>query len=167
MRHLLFALIVSSLLSFSPQSLAGSASANLQVSVVVDSSCNISTSPLMFSDYNVLGANATSPDDGTGSVTIQCTNGVIANIGLDGGTAYSSGTNSSYMRDSVGHAIQYSLYQNLSRTTLWGNSSGSWLTTPAAPNTSPQTYTVYGRVPPGQLAPSGTYTDTVVATVNF
>jgi spore coat protein U-like protein len=38
---------------------------------------------------------------------------------------------------------------------------------PAAPNRNPRDFPVYGRVAAAQDATVGTYTDTVVATVNF
>ena len=144
---------------------AETASANLQVSVMIDPGCAVSTTPVAFTPYSVVGTNATVPDDSTGSVIIQCTTGVVANIGLDTGHWYAGGSNR--MQDGQSHALQYGLYQDASRNTIWGNGPGSWITTPAAPNTNPQTYTVYGRIPAGQSVVSGSYADTVVATVNF
>ena len=41
------------------------------------------------------------------------------------------------------------------------------LTPPAAPDTTPRTFAVYGRIPAAQDKPLGSYSDTVIATVNF
>ena len=64
-------------------------------------------------------------------------------------------------------SLSYSLSQNAARTAPWGNTAGTWLTTPPAPDTNSQVYNVYGRIPVAQPAPPGSYTDTVMATVNF
>jgi spore coat protein U-like protein len=63
--------------------------------------------------------------------------------------------------------LNYALYQDAGYNTVWGNVAGSWLTTTAATNKQARTYTVYGQIPGGQDEPAGSYTDTVVATVNF
>ena len=162
MKRLLLALLIALTCSYAPQSIAGSATASLQISVVVDQSCVVSTSSLVFATYNPF---ATSPDDSTGTITIQCGVGTVATIGLDCGTSC-SGTNA-YLHSSVGGLLPYGLYQDSSRTTPWGNTTTTRLAPPTISSTSPQPYTVYGRIAAGQTASPGTYTDTVVATVNF
>jgi len=58
------------------------------------------------------------------------------------------------------------LYSNSGRTTIWG--SGAAAVTPSAPSSyAPVVYTVYGRVAAGANVTAGSYSDTVVATVNF
>jgi spore coat protein U-like protein len=162
MKRLLLALLVALTCSYAPQLLAGSATASLQVSVVVDQSCIVSTSPLVFATYNPF---ASTPDDSTGTVTIQCGVGSVVTIGLDCGTSC-SGTNA-YLHSGVGGLLPYSLYQDGSHTTPWGNTPSTQLAPPTISSTSPHPYTVYGRIAAGQTASPGTYTDTVVATVNF
>ena len=144
--------------------MANTASANLQVSVTVDAACSISTTPVAFSSYAPLGVNASTPDDSTGTVTVRCSTGTVANIGLDCGITCAVEVR--HMK-SGSDLLSYDLYQNTSRTTKWGNGIVGWLTTPAAPDSNPQVYTVYGRIPAAQFAPPGNYADTVVATVNF
>lgn len=158
---LLAAMIVLS----SSAALAGSTSANLTVSVTVDSSCSISTGALTFPEYNSLGTHSSSYDDGTGSIIISCSIGTTANIGLSGGNNYTDGSN--HMNNGMSNLLPYVLYQDASHSTLWTNTYPNKLTTPPAPNINPQTYTVFGRIPPGQSIPGGNYSDTVVATVNF
>jgi spore coat protein U-like protein len=162
MKRLLLALIALVVCSYVPLATAATASASLQVSATVDQSCIVSTTPLTFATYSPF---ASTPDDSTGTVTLHCSVGTVANIGLDCGTACSSGT--AYMRNGSGGSLTYSLYQNSIRTTPWGNTTGTWLTTPPAPDTNSQVYNVYGRVPASQPVPPGNYTDTVTATVNF
>ena len=63
--------------------------------------------------------------------------------------------------------LTYELYKDTARATVWGDTADTALDVPAAPNRNPRNFTVYGRVAPAQDAAVGTYTDTVVATVNF
>ena len=64
--------------------------------------------------------------------------------------------------------LSYEIYQDATRTTVWGNSGTGLFTPPTAPSKSPRTFTTYGRVPAAQDVPASTsYTDSVTATVNF
>lgn len=145
---------------------AASATANLPVSVQVASNCTISATAVSFPNYDPIGTHASSPDDSTaGAVTVACTKGTATNIGLGLGSNASGTTRR--MKDSGTNTINYELYSDSSRSTVWGNASGSWMTPGAAPDKNPRTFQVYGRIPSGQDVPAGTYNDTVVATVNF
>ena len=64
------------------------------------------------------------------------------------------------------NTINYSLYQNSSRTTVWGNTVGT-NTVSGTGSGLGQALTVYGRVPPQTTPAPGTYTDTIVATVTY
>jgi len=61
---------------------AGSATANLQVTAAVSANCTITTATVAFPAYDPIIANASANDDGTGTVTIACTKGTVATIGL-------------------------------------------------------------------------------------
>ena len=50
---------------------------------------------------------------------------------------------------------------------MWGNAGGGLLSPAAAPSKAARNFTVYGRVPSNQDVAAGSYSDTVVATVNF
>jgi spore coat protein U-like protein len=63
--------------------------------------------------------------------------------------------------------LNYELYKDSSHSTVWGNTTGTTLDIPAAPNRNSRDFPVYGRVAAAQDATVGSYTDTVVATVNF
>jgi spore coat protein U-like protein len=64
------------------------------------------------------------------------------------------------------NTVNYTLYSNSGRTTVWGNTVGTD-TQAATGNGSAQSYTVYGRVP-SQAAPApGTYSDTITVTVTY
>lgn len=144
---------------------AGTATANLAVSATIANNCTISTIAVGFPNYDPIVAHASTPDDSTaGSVTVTCTKGAAATIGLGLG-ANASGTQ---MRMANGtNYLNYALYQDSGHATVWGNSGTGLYSPGAAPSKAPRTFTVYGRIPAAQDLPAGTYTDTVVATVNF
>ena len=144
---------------------AGSNTANLSVSSSVIANCTISTLPIAFGAYDPVVANATTNDDDAGSVIVACTKGTAATIGLGLG-ANASGT-IRRMKDATTDYLTYELYQETGRTTVWGTTGTALLSIGAAPSKAPRTFAVYGRIPSGQDVPAGSYTDTVVATVNF
>ena len=144
---------------------AGSASANLGVSATVNNNCSITTVAVTFSPYDPLSGTA---DDTTGgSVTITCTKNSAPTIGLGLGL-YASGAQAN-MSDggSPANLLMYALYKDAPGGAAWGNSGAALLTPVVTPSKAPRTFPVYGRIPAGQDVPSGTYNDTVVATVNF
>jgi spore coat protein U-like protein len=141
---------------------AATATENLGVGASVSVKCTITTSAIAFGVYDPIVDNATTPLDGTGTVSIACTKGATASIGLGNGL---NGVRQ--MKDTGSNLLAYELYSNASWTTVWGNASGTWFTPVAAPSKAARPFTVYGRVASGQDVPAGAYTDTVVATVNF
>ncbi len=144
-------------------SFAGSASTNLNVSASVVANCTISTADLGFGSYDPVVAHASSPLDGTGTVTIACTKGSVTTVDLGLGSNPSGTTRR--MSDGT-EFLTYELYQDSSRTVVWG-SGASTRNTGTAANKSPQPFTVWGRIAAGQDVTVGSYTDTVLATVNF
>jgi spore coat protein U-like protein len=144
---------------------AGSASANLSVSASVANNCTISTSPLAFGAYDPVVANASTNLDATGMVTVACTKGATATIGL--GLGSNASGNTRRMTDGSSNFLSYEVYQDSSRSTIWGNSGAELLSPSAAPSKAMRDFTVYGRIPSNQDVPAGSYGDTVTATVNF
>ena len=98
-------------------------------------------------------------------MTITCTKGTAATIGL--GLGSNALVNQRRMKDATTDYLNYALYLDAGRTTIWGTASPNLLTPVAAPDKNPRAFTVYGRIPSAQDVPAGSYTDTVVATVNF
>lgn len=138
---------------------AGSATANLGVTANIVATCSITTSPVAFGAYS--GAQI----DATGTVTANCLNGTPWTIALGTGTG-SGATTSTRKMTSGANTLGYALYSDSARTSNWGNSAG--IDTLAGTGTgSSQSQTVYGRIPAGTVPAAGTYTDTVVATINF
>jgi len=144
---------------------AASATANLGVSATVTNNCTISTAALAFGSYDPVVANAATNLDGTGTVSVACTKGTTATVGLGLGANASGSTRR--MTDGGGNFLTYELYQDASHSTVWGNAGAGLLSPAAAPSKTARNFTVYGQVVSNQDVTAGSYSDTVVATVNF
>ena len=142
-----------------------SATASLNISATVSKNCTISTAPVAFGAYDSVTTNKAAPLDGTGTVTVTCTKGAAAKVGLSAG-GNASGTTRRMAGTATEH-LTYELYKDAAHASVWGNTAADALDVPAAVNQNPQNFTVYGRVLQNQVAAVGAYTDTVVATVNF
>jgi len=140
-------------------------SASLTVSANVVKNCTISTAPVNFGAYDPVAANATSPLDGVGTVTVACTKGAVAKVGLNVG-GYPAGT-SRRMFGGTSTFLAYELYRDANHATVWGNTADTALDIPEAQNRNPRNFSVYGRIAAAQDAAVGNYADTIVATVNF
>ena len=125
---------------------------------------------MAFGTYDPIVANLSTPLDATGTVTTTCTSGANPQVTLGQGSNPGGGSSDAapvrQMSAGGSNFLSYALYQQSGRTTAWGNTSGT------APSSVPgtglaQVFTVYGRIPAGQIVPTGSYADTVVATVTF
>jgi spore coat protein U-like protein len=138
---------------------AGTATANLGISANIAATCTISTSAVAF------GAYSGSIVDATGTVTANCINGTPWTIGLGAGNG-TGATTANRKMTSGGNTLGYQLFSDSTHSTNWGNSAG--VDTVAGTGTgASQNQTVYGRIPAGALPAAGSYSDTVVATINF
>ena len=159
------AIIIVGTAHFSTSELAAAtATASMPVSATVNNNCTITTNPIAFGSYDPVVANDSANLDATGAVIIACTKGATTTLGLDTGANASAG---SRRVASSGNFLTYELFQDSSRSTVWGNSGGALLNSGTSPSKDARTFQVYGRVSGGQDVPAGSYTDTIVATVNF
>jgi spore coat protein U-like protein len=163
-------LVVGALLSLCAASAqAGSATSSFRVTATVDPACTIQTTPLTFGHYNSLTTHSAAPLDVNGTVTITCSKGMVTRIALDPGwhAAHAVGTTRAMKLRSGQDYLNYELYQDVVRTTLWGSTGETLFVPPVAPDTKPRSFFVFGRIPAGQTIASGDYADTVTAIVNF
>ena len=154
-------LLVGSI-GLSSASYAGTDTENLSVSSSVGEACNITTTALTFSPYT--GAQL----DGAGAVSHNCTHSLAADITLGGGLNQNGGTDAApvrRMKHGTEDYLNYLLYSDSVRTTIWGNDSTSDKTiTGAGTSTS---VPIYGRITASQTVPAGAYADTVSVTITF
>lgn len=152
------------MLGVSTPALAQTATANLNVTATVANKCTITTNAVSFGTYDPVVNHASTPLDASGSVVIACTKGASGTrIDLGQGSHYSSGRRMQAGTEFLG----YELYSNSGHTTVWGSGVGAGVSPSAAPSIAPRTFEVFGRVAAGQDVGVGSYTDTVVATINF
>jgi spore coat protein U-like protein len=142
---------------------ASTTSTTFAVSAQIVATCTInSASTLNFGNsIGVLSANV----DQFSTIQVTCTNTTAYNIGLDAGTG-SGATVAVRKLTSGGATINYSLYTDAGRNTVWGNTVNTD-TVAATGNGSAQSYTVFGRIPAQTTPAPGTYTDTITVTVTY
>jgi len=151
-------------LAASAPAVAATATTTLSVNATVPATCTITTSAVAFGAIDTLSAT---PDDSTGTISVTCTNGTpwAASAGAGTGTG---ATLSVRKMVSGANLINYALYTNSARTTIWGDGVAPTATIAATGTGSVQANTIYGRVPTGQgSTPVGSYADTVAVTVTF
>ncbi|HEY1076192.1 MAG TPA: spore coat protein U domain-containing protein [Fontimonas sp.] len=131
-------------------------------SASVDSRCNptFSVEDVDFGTHGLLK----SAIDTTATVSPQCTQTTPYQIGLDNGQNALGGTRR--MRSPAGHFVSYELYRDNAHTLRWGNTLNSDTVNQTGSGT-PQSTTVYGRVPAQTSAPAGNYADTVTVTITY
>jgi spore coat protein U-like protein len=160
--------LAASLFAVESSALAGSASSNMTVSATVSNNCTISAGALAFGTYDPVSANAAADLTGTATLTVACTSGGSATIDLDQGLHAAGGSTATVplrqLDDGAAHDLAYFLYQDANRSTVWGAAAASAAYTGTGAATS---VTVYGKVTAGQNVPAASYSDTVVATINF
>jgi spore coat protein U domain-containing protein, fimbrial subunit CupE1/2/3/6 len=127
-------------------------------------SCTISATSVNFGNYNVFNGTAV---DSTGTITFRC-NSSAFNISVSLTDGAATTFNPRTMIKGA-EKLNYNLYRNSARTTIWGDGTGGTqqYTNANPPNNSNVTLTVYGRVPAGQDVSAGAYSDTVTAVINF
>ncbi len=126
--------------------------------------CTISVVGVAFGNYSPF---TPTPTDSAGSVVFNC-NSKAKNIVVTLGPGQSGTFFSRAMTRGL-QSLGYNLYLDAARTIVWGDGSGgsSSYTNSNPPNDTNVAVPVYGRVPAGTDVTVGTYTDTVVATIQF
>lgn len=156
---------------------AGTGTSTLTAQTSINTNCTISTAAITFGNYNPIGTNLTNDLNATGSVSITCVKGTAPTIGLSLGNNASSSVRRLFDVTASDY-LTYELYQppnNLTGTactfpgtTVWGTSGANLLSPGAALNKTTRTYNICGTVAKAQNPSIGvSYSDTVVATVNF
>ena len=136
---------------------------NVNVSATVADACLIGDATLSFGLYEPLTTHAAAPLDASAPIVISCTGGTPWQVGLSDGANF-AGTRQ--MRSGASF-LSYELYQGAPGGARWGDAVLVERASGTQPVTGTTTLTVHGRIPGGQLAAAGAYTDTVVATIYF
>jgi len=125
--------------------------------------CTISSTAVTFGTYNVFSA---APVDSTGTVRYDC-NGGANNVVI----AITRGQSATFLPRTLKkgtESLAYNLYQDASRTTVWGDGTGgSQFYYAGNPPNNPVTVTIFGQIPPMQDISAGAYSDSVTVMVLF
>ena len=136
------------------------ATTSFTVTAFIQATCTISATTLNFGTYAGAQINATS------TLTINCTNKTVFDVGLNAGTATGATVTTRKMKGTGTATLGYSMFRDSGHTLNWGNTVGSD-TLQATGTGSAVPYTVYGQLPAGTPPAPGAYTDTIVATVTY
>lgn len=128
-------------------------------------SCTISVATgVAFGPYNVFSST---PLDSTGQVSYQCTRGTTPAVSI----TLTRGSSATYLPRTLldgAQVLDYNLYLDAARTTVWGDgSTGTQAYFGTYPGTGRVAVSLYGQVFAGQDAAVGSYTDTVTVVINF
>lgn len=142
-------------------SIASTTSTTFNVTANVIAACSVSATDLNFGSYTLAEL------DGQSTITVTCTNGAPYSVALDVGTGSGATFDNRFMTSGA-NTLEYNLYTENTRTTIWGDGTGpSTLSDNHTGSGIAQNLTVYGRVPAGQTSISGAYADIITATVTY
>ena|SRR5438132_14247503 len=162
---------------------AGSANQTFNATASVAAKCLMSSiGDLSFGAYDPVVTNASTGLSGNTSFTLTCTRSAspVISLSLANGNFGQNLAGKRSMNNGTpgaGNFLSYDLFVpssvgNASTATpsvvYWGdNTSGTSTFSPSVPSVAAQTVTIFGSVLPGQDVATGTYSDSVTATVNF
>jgi spore coat protein U-like protein len=140
------------------------ATTTFQVTANVNAQCTVSAVNLTFPAVDPLNSQT----DGATTVTVNCTKNSAYTVGLSAGTTSGATIGQRKMANGP-DTMDYNLYTNAGRTTVWGNSVGSWVSGNGAGMGTASVLDVYGRVAAGQTNLAvGTFTEsTITVTVSY
>lgn len=121
----------------------------------------ISTTPVAFGTYSPVNAT---PTDSMGTVSYFCPGALSPMISINAG---SSASFSPRTMLSGASALNYNLYVDAARTTIWGDGTSGTATVAGTVSTKPVTNDIFGRIFPLQSVAAGSYSDSLIVTINF
>jgi spore coat protein U-like protein len=139
---------------------AATANTQFNVTATVQAGCTITAGGLSFAPF--FG----SAEQGTGTVTVNCTNTTPYSVGLDAGLATGATVLTRKMQGPGGTLLNYSLSQDPTHNTNWGNTPNVD-TVNGTGNGANENLTVYGSIPASQNVSPGSYQDTITATITY
>jgi len=158
---------------------AGSASAatatgSFQVSAEVTGSCVVAAADaIAFGSYDPTSTHASAALDAQGKVSVRCTAGSSnVKVALDQGSnaagASTCAAPARQVKSAAGGLVSYGIFSNSAHDQAWACDAANEQTIASfASSLTPVDLVTYGRIPGGQNAAIGTYSDTVGVTVTF
>ena len=136
------------------------ATGTVSINGSVSPACSVSAGTLSFGAYS-----PGSPALGSAPVSVNCSNGAPYQVSLGSGQNANGVTRR--MAGGTGGYLNYFLYSNSGRTVAWGDGTALGSRVNGTGSGNNQTLTVYGRIPGAQAVPPGSYSDSVVVTVEY
>ena len=159
-RSIMIALAVAIAVALSTSALAGTLTSTLGVRVVVQPSCTVSGATLDFGTYT---SGQTGALTGFTQIAYSACPAGQLRFQLDGGT--NGTTTARKLANGSGGLLNYAIFRDSARTQNFGQGTDARLLTLSAAGSG--NVSVYGRIPADQAVAAGTYTDTVVITLDF
>jgi spore coat protein U-like protein len=118
---------------------------------------NLSVTALAFGNYDVYNA---APADSAGTISYDCPPPTTPTVTIDAGLAFANGTRR-MTRSTGGDWLSYEIFVDAARTIVWSSTPVS------VPPGNAASVQFYGRVFAQQDVSVGSYSDTLVVTLNF
>jgi spore coat protein U-like protein len=122
--------------------------------------CGITANNLNFGNYTGAQLPATT------TLSVGCTGGTSYNVGLNAGIGSGATVAIRKMTGPAGALLSYGMFIDSAHSVNWGNTVGTD-TVSGSGNNAIQNITVYGEIPAGQSVGTGSYTDTIIATLTY
>ena len=136
------------------------ATGTVSVTALVSPICSVTAGTLGFGPYS--GAASLTA---AAAVTVNCSSGGTYQVALGAGGNLSGG--SRRMAGPASSFLAYQLFRDSARTLAWGDGSALGARVSGTGSGGAQTLAVYGRIPAGQSVTVGSYTDSVLVTVEY
>ena len=137
-------------------------STTFRVTARVEAVCEVTATDLAFGTYT---AQAGTPAQGTTLLRATCTPGSTYNVGLNEGTSPGATINARKMASGA-NVLNYQLYSDSARSTIWGNTAGTDTVTGVGTGLAVD-HTVFGAIPAAQVVPAGDYADTITVRIYY
>jgi len=157
-------LLMIALAATSSQAMAGSATANFQVSATVNASCLVSASNVDFGPVTPAGTGTATA---TGSITSTCSKTTPYSLAISAGS--SGSVSDRKMAGSISgntDTLAYNLYSDSGATKVWGETAGT-NTVDLTGTGVAQTSTIYGKLPLNQYIKPDSYKDNLTVTLTY
>ena len=122
--------------------------------------CSFNVSGVDFGTYNYFSNEAV---HNTGNIDVNCPSGVGYTIVLSAG----SGTYQQRGMNSGDYTLNYNLYIATNHTLVWGDATNGSTKVSVSSIGEAINHVVYGRIPPHQNLPAGSYSDTITVMITF
>jgi spore coat protein U-like protein len=133
----------------------------LTVQAAIGTTCTVSNVTINFGTITT-----GSPVTTSGSLLVNCSNGLAYSLDLDAGTNPTTANANRQMANGA-NRLTYNIYTSNTYITVFGSSMSGGTSQSFTGTGSNQTITVYPKIPIQAAPPSGVYTDTVTITATF